>query len=46
MPVKHNKNLEVLNRRQQVANLYLQNWAQALTAAVRGGRKLDRSCWP
>jgi hypothetical protein len=29
MPVKPNKNLEALNHRQQVTNLYLQNWTQA-----------------
>jgi DNA-binding transcriptional regulator LsrR (DeoR family) len=32
MPTKPNKNLHVLNRRQQVAHLYLQNWTQTQIA--------------
>jgi Homeodomain-like domain len=32
MPTKPNKNLDVINRRQQVAHLYLQNWTQAQIA--------------
>jgi DNA-binding transcriptional regulator LsrR (DeoR family) len=29
MSTKPNKNLDVLNRRQQVAHFYLQNWTQS-----------------
>ena len=36
MPTKPNKNLDILNRRQQVAHLYLQNWTQAQIAEQLG----------
>ena len=32
MPTRPNKSLDVLNRSQQVAHLYLQNWTQAQIA--------------
>jgi Putative ATPase subunit of terminase (gpP-like) len=39
MPTKPNKNLDVLNRRQQVAHYYLQNWTQAQIAEQLGVRQ-------
>jgi Putative ATPase subunit of terminase (gpP-like) len=39
MPTKPNKNLDILNRRQQVAQLYLQNWTQAQIADQLGVRQ-------
>jgi Putative ATPase subunit of terminase (gpP-like) len=39
MPTKPNKNLDILNRRHQVAQLYLQNWTQAQIADQLGVRQ-------
>jgi predicted phage terminase large subunit-like protein len=39
MPVKPNKSLDILNRRQQVAQLYLQNWNQSQIAEHLGVRQ-------
>ena len=39
MPVKPNKSLDTLNRRQHVAKLYLQNWTQSQIAEHRRAEK-------
>ena len=41
MPTKPNKNLDILNRRQQVAQLYLQNWTQIADRRASGRPPAD-----